>query len=65
MSAKSYTVKNGAMGARGVGSKLIEAGAEVVLELDDEEAVLLSELDGIELTEAKPAKGKAKADDAE
>lgn len=65
MTVKSYTVKNGALGARGVGEKLVDPGAEVVIDLSEDEAVLLSELDGIELAETKAAKAKSKADDVE
>lgn len=55
----TYTVKNGASGARGVGSKLVDAGATVEITLTEEEAVLLSDFEGVELEGVK-AKATAK-----
>jgi hypothetical protein len=47
----TFTVKNNAPGARGVGSVLIEAGATSEVELTDEEAKLLGDFEGVEFIE--------------
>lgn len=62
----TYTVTNSALGARGVGRKLIEPGFSGEIELTEYEAVLLNELSGVEVSELKdtkpaPARTPAKA----
>lgn len=58
-----YSVKNEALGARGVGDVLVEAGATVEIELTEDEALLLGDLDGVTVSEPiKQAKAKPAAD---
>jgi hypothetical protein len=60
----AYSVKNETPGARGVGDFLIEAGASLEsVELSEDDALLLGELDGVTVKEVKAA-AKPKADDA-
>lgn len=60
-----YLVKNEALGARGVGEILIEAQSEAEVELTEDQALLLGDLDGVTVSEpAKPAKGKPAAEPA-
>jgi hypothetical protein len=51
-----YTVTNSALGARMVGSILVEAEALIEVELTENEAVLFSELDGVTIAELKKKK---------
>ena len=58
----AYTVTNEALGARGVGSFLIEPNATIEsVELTEEDALLLGDLDGVSVKEFKAAP-KAKAE---
>ena len=58
----AYTVTNEALGARGVGSFLIEPNATIEsVELTEEDALLLGELEGVTVKEFKAAP-KAKAE---
>lgn len=71
----TYSVKNENPGARGVGGFLIEAGASLdVVELTEDEALLLGELDGVTVKEvdakalaaaATKAKNQADKEEAE
>lgn len=45
-----YRIINSALGARGVGSVLVEAGATLDAELSAEDAELFATLEGIEIT---------------
>jgi hypothetical protein len=54
----TFTVKNNAPGARGVGLVLIEAGATSEVEMTDDEAKLLGDLEGVEVSKGKTAKPK-------
>ena len=61
----AYTVTNEAPGARGVGSFLIEPNATIEsVELTEEDALLLGDLDGVTVKEFK-AKAAEKAEKAE
>ena len=56
----AYTVTNNAPGARGLVNFTIEAGATLEgVELTDDEALLLGELDGVTVADDKPAKKAA------
>ena len=58
----AYTVTNEALGARGVGSFLIEPKSAIEsVELTEEDALLLGDLDGVSVKEFKAAP-KAKAE---
>jgi hypothetical protein len=60
----TYSVKNEALGARGIGDFLIEADASLdSVELSEDAALLLGELNGVTVKESKP-KPTPKADDA-
>jgi len=54
----SYTVTNEALGARGVGLVLVDAGATVDVELTDDEALLLGEMDGVTVAAAGAKRGR-------
>lgn len=59
-----YNVTNNALGARGVDGLLFEAGQTYEgVELTDDQVLLLGELDGVTVEQAK-AKAKAKAETA-
>lgn len=51
-----YTVKNEALGARGVGSVLIEALSVAEVELTEDEARLLGGLDGVTVSGVSTSK---------
>lgn len=56
-----YTVTNEALGARGVDALLFEAGeTREGVELTDDQALLLGELDGVTVKADKPAKAEPK-----
>ena len=58
----AYSVTNEALGARGVGSFLIEPKSAIEsVELTEEDALLLGDLDGVSVKEFKAAP-KAKAE---
>ena len=58
-----YKVTNDALGARGVGSFLVDAGQTVdAVELTEDDALLLGDLDGVTVKEAKAEKPAPKAD---
>ena len=63
----AYTVTNEALGARGVGSFLIEPQSTVEsVELDEVDALLLGDLDGVTVKEFKAApKAKTEKPDSE
>lgn len=62
----AYTVTNNAPGARGLVNLTIEAGeVREGVELTDDEALLLGELDGVTVEEVKPAKKAAVTESAE
>jgi hypothetical protein len=55
----AYTVVNSSKGARGVGSILIEAGeTREGVELTNDEALLLSDLDGVKVESDAPRRGR-------
>ena len=56
----AYTVTNSSPGARGLFNLTIEAGeVREGVELTDDEALLLGDLDGVTVEEVKPAKKAA------
>ncbi len=55
----AFDITNESKGARFVGAFLIEAGASLeTVELSEDDALLLGQLDGVEVKESKPAKAE-------
>lgn len=57
------TVINSALGARGVGNKLIEAGETKTLELTEDETTALNDFDDVEVMEGELDAGETKLSD--